>query len=115
MNIEQIRKDTRAAGNFSDKDLEFLSEEFVRASQETAQEVKPGVKGEHATPKPGAHIWQGNHFYVSGLIWHWQSTPGSQCGTTQNWQYHVQPGDTVRNAGTCPQGYPWVEMQLNYP
>ena len=47
-------------------------------------------------------------------IWYWQDKVGSMCGTDRTWRYEVQQGDVVdRDAGTCPTGEKWSEMNIS--
>jgi hypothetical protein len=103
--------------------LEFLTNEHIKMMRVEATEVISGMEPEDHKGRPesavtGEHIWQGNHFYktIEGGVpyWYWESTPGSQCGRTKKWRYKVNAGDTVGEAASCPQGYPWFEMKLHY-
>jgi hypothetical protein len=57
-----------------------------------------------------------NHFErkkVNGVeTWTWEDEPGSMCGRSRRWTYKVQIGDTHREAGTCPQGYKYFELEI---
>lgn len=46
-------------------------------------------------------------------IWYWEDAVRSQCGRARKWRYEVQRGDSVRETGTCPQGYKWWEMTIS--
>ena len=95
------------------KDSEFLTDEHIKKMREEARELLPDGESPF-----GEHTWLGNHFYATSEggvpYWHWQDVVGSQCGTARPWKYKVNVGDTVRQAGNCPQGYPWFEMVLHY-
>lgn len=60
----------------------------------------------------------GNHFKSKTedgkQVWYWEDSAGSQCGRERKWRYEVKAGDTVKpEAGTCEQGYKWVEMDIS--
>lgn len=45
-------------------------------------------------------------------VWYWEDEAGSQCGRKRKWKYEVQRGDSVREAGDCPQGYKYFEFEI---
>ena len=45
-------------------------------------------------------------------VWYWFDSVGSQCGTDRKWRYIVQEGDSIREAGTCPDKTKWYEMKV---
>jgi hypothetical protein len=62
-------------------------------------------------------VRSGNHFEMKTeggkQLWYWEDAVGSQCGRARKWRYEVQQGDSVREMGTCPQGYAWSEMTIS--
>ena len=61
--------------------------------------------------------WRGNKFEMkkegASQVWYWEDTHDSQCGNSRRWRYVVQEGDLVnREAGKCPNGSVWSEMQI---
>jgi hypothetical protein len=100
--LDEARKEMRKLG---------ISEQVV--AELTQETLEKGI-GASSPIKGDASIlsgtYSGNNFRAAGGVWYWEDTVGSQCGRTRTWNYRVQPGSTVREAGRCPQGYPWFEM-----
>ena len=67
---------------------------------------------EESTSDPILTNFTRNNFRIINGVWFWDDTVGSQCGRDRTWTYTPVPGASVRQAGICPQGYPWYEMQV---
>ena len=103
MSVEDVKRQTAEVSGVQIDDLSYITEDLLNQREASSAE---------AVPKSGTYT--GNHFVKSGTKWTWEDQPGGQCGRTRTWTYTAQPGSTVREAGRCPQGYPWFEMYCVY-
>ena len=105
--VEEVRNLMRVTGQFSSDALDGLTQETIDNGVKNAKPI-PSSKND-------AHVlstWNGNNFRIVSGKWYWDDKPGSQCGRDRTWEYTPKPGASYREAGRCPQGYPWFEMQI---
>ena len=104
-NAEEVISEMLATGNFKKENLSYITDEFLENASKQAKDLSEG-------PVFISGVWTGNHFYISGGVWHWQDQPGSQCGTSRTWSWTPRPGNSYSAVGSCPQGYPWYQMTI---
>lgn len=109
MKLENIIKEMESLGTFSTEHLSSLTQEDID-NISSAVEIPNGAWKDDI--KPLASIWSGNNFRIVSGVWYWNDKIGSQCGRDRTWQYTPRPGASYRQAGTCPQGYAWFEMNI---
>ena len=107
--LDDVKKVMQETGQFTAEVLDALTQ----ADIDSVANAKPLPDGNYPTDaRPLFRTWSGNNFRIVSGKWFWDDTPGSQCGRTRTWEYKPQPGASYRQAGRCPQGYAWFEMQI---
>ncbi len=112
-NVAEIKRSMLATGHFNEKDLDFLTDEYLKDFERNAVHIK--------LPKPSdgpatAHVFKGNHI-VAGGTWKWKSGSTAKdeaCGQSVSNSRRAYTGDTYWPGGNCPQGYPWYYIKMWY-
>jgi hypothetical protein len=108
--LDDVKKGMRATGNFGADEIDALTQQSIDDAERNAEDLPTGSYP--ADAKPLGTTWTGNNFRIVSGVWYWDDTPGSMCGRTRTWKYTPRPGASYRQAGKCPQGYPWYEMYI---
>jgi len=112
-NAEEIKRSMLATGNFHEKDLDFLTDDYLKDFERSAVSLKL-LKPTAAQP----HVFQGNHFFVANGNYNWTSgnTPADfACGQAVKFSRHAYVGDRYAVMGNCRQGGGlWYELTMWY-
>lgn len=95
----------------SEDELDWLTDEYI-SNRVEKEKLDIGVMDGQALN----FIDYGNHFYITGSQWHWDSgdnVPGGNlaCGRNNSWVYTVRPGDSYGTRGNCGS-YSWYELNI---
>jgi hypothetical protein len=109
----EIKKRMIETGNFSEADLEFLTDDYLKDFDRTAVKVN-NPKTTAATP----HVFKGHNLVVRNGVWSWVSgktAADEACGQGNPQSHHVYVGDRYASMGNCPLGGGlWYEITLWY-
>jgi hypothetical protein len=108
--VDEVRGAMRATGQFSEDSLNAITQQEIDDALKNSKPLPRGSWPSDAQPR-GTN-WTGNNFRIVSGVWYWDDQPGSQCGRTSTWNYTPPPGASYRQAGKCPQGYPWFEIYV---